>query len=58
MTGKRPDAKYGALSEFMRHAIKDTTQCALFCGGLKCKYDNPAHWKSEQMEINGLFSNW
>ena len=59
-SGKKPDAKYGALSEAVRHAIPEHRICAMFCGGKKCKYCNPSSfkWKPERMTIDGLFSEW
>lgn len=59
-SGQAAGAKYGAISESLRHSISQSRACAMFCGGAKCKYCNPskAKWSSQQMEIKGLFSNW
>ena len=53
-----PSAKYGAASELLRHSISEATACSMFCKGEKCKYEDVVHWKEEEMEIKGLYSNW
>ncbi|CAH1784299.1 unnamed protein product [Owenia fusiformis] len=57
--GKKPGAKYGPVSERLRHTIPEERTCAMFCGGKKCKYCQPnGKWPDEQMDIKGLYSNW
>ena len=59
--GVRPTAKYGPVSEAIRHVIPEKRTCKSFCGGKKCKYcnvDNVGKWKPEQMEVDGVYSNW
>ncbi|XP_056001516.1 protein tyrosine phosphatase domain-containing protein 1-like isoform X2 [Ostrea edulis] len=56
--GKRPSAKYTKFSEHARNLISGEKQCALFCGGKKCKYCTSENWSREQMAIDGLYSNW
>ncbi|KAJ8301461.1 hypothetical protein KUTeg_020448 [Tegillarca granosa] len=56
--GVKPEAKYTKFSETARTFISTEKQCALFCGGKKCKYCSPNHWPKEDMAINGLYSNW
>ncbi|XP_062621924.1 protein tyrosine phosphatase domain-containing protein 1-like isoform X2 [Saccostrea cucullata] len=55
---KRPSARYTKFSEHARSMISGEKQCALFCGGKKCKYCRSENWTPEQMDINGLYSNW
>ena len=60
--GLVPDAKYGVVSESLRHKVPQSKVCSMFCGGTDCKYCNPAGpkspWKDSDMVIKGLFSNW
>jgi hypothetical protein len=61
ITGIKPSAKYGAVSEALRHAIPEKATCKNFCGGKKCKYcnvNNVGKWTADVMEIDGLYSNW
>lgn len=50
--------KYSRISEHFRHVTPGVIQCSMFCGGNKCKYENPSRMKTEQMAINGLYSSW
>ncbi|KAJ2941250.1 hypothetical protein O0L34_g3448 [Tuta absoluta] len=50
-----PSAQYSALSERVRTTAPAKLQCALFCGGIRCKYEQP-HNKSAA--IQGLYSDW
>ncbi|XP_076468924.1 protein tyrosine phosphatase domain-containing protein 1-like [Babylonia areolata] len=56
--GSTPSAKYNKLSEQARRLIAGESQCAMFCGGKKCKYCTADNWKPEQMAIKGLYSEW
>ncbi|XP_068719104.1 protein tyrosine phosphatase domain-containing protein 1-like [Montipora capricornis] len=50
--------KYSRISERFRHVTPGVLQCSMFCGGNKCKYENPSRIKTDQMAINGLYSSW
>lgn len=50
--------KYSRISEHFRHVTPGVIQCSMFCGGNKCKYENPSRMKTEQMAIDGLYSSW
>ena len=56
--GRNPSAKYTKFSEHARSLISGEKQCALFCGGKKCKYCKSDNWTLEQTAIEGLYSNW
>nr|XP_022301729.1 protein tyrosine phosphatase domain-containing protein 1-like isoform X2 [Crassostrea virginica] len=56
--GRNPSAKYTKFSEHARSLISGEKQCALFCGGKKCKYCTSDNWTLEQTAIEGLYSNW
>lgn len=56
--GRHPSAKYTKFSEHARSLISGEKQCALFCGGKKCKYCTSENWTVDQMVIEGLYSNW
>ncbi|KAL8603370.1 hypothetical protein ACOMHN_039733 [Nucella lapillus] len=56
--GSAPSAKYNKLSEQARRLIAGESQCAMFCGGKKCKYCTADNWKPQQMVITGLYSEW
>lgn len=58
LTGRHPSAKYTKFSEHARSLISGEKQCALFCGGKKCKYCTSENWTVDQMAIEGLYSNW
>ncbi|ELU17718.1 hypothetical protein CAPTEDRAFT_229133 [Capitella teleta] len=61
IAGIKPSAKYGPVSEALRHAIPEKQTCKSFCGGRKCKYCNVnqvGKWNEKQCEIKGIFSNW
>ena len=58
VAGNTPSAKYNKLSEQARRLIAGESQCAMFCGGKKCKYCTADNWKPEQMAISGLYSEW
>ncbi|XP_067684321.1 protein tyrosine phosphatase domain-containing protein 1-like [Haliotis asinina] len=56
--GTTPSAKYNKLSEQARKLMSGEKQCAMFCGGKKCKYCTYNQWTKEQMDIDGIYSNW
>lgn len=58
LKGTKPKGKYTKFSEHARTLISTEKQCALFCGGKKCKYCTWENWDKDKMEINGLYSNW
>ena len=58
VAGSTPSAKYSKVSEQARRLIAGESQCAMFCGGKKCKYCTSYNWKPEQMAIKGLYSEW
>ncbi|XP_038047746.1 protein tyrosine phosphatase domain-containing protein 1-like [Patiria miniata] len=55
---QRPMAKYNRLSNTVRQITPGPWQCAMFCGGKNCKYDNPAKWSDSEMALRGLYSSW
>ena len=59
MTVDVPDAKspYGRITHTVRQIVPQDIACKLGCRGAKCKYDN-SDWPSEQMVLNGIYSNW
>ncbi|XP_038218503.1 protein tyrosine phosphatase domain-containing protein 1-like [Zerene cesonia] len=50
-----PSAQYSPLSEAVRTNTPPGLQCALFCGGSRCKYELPSQKSSA---IQGLYSDW
>ncbi|XP_046561641.1 protein tyrosine phosphatase domain-containing protein 1-like isoform X1 [Haliotis rubra] len=56
--GTTPSAKYNKLSEQARKLMSAEKQCAMFCGGKKCKYCTYNQWSKKQMDIDGIYSNW
>ena len=52
-----PKSPYGKLTHQVRRMVPETIACKIGCGGTKCKYDN-GNWPSDQMVLNGLYSNW
>lgn len=58
LKGTKPKGKYNKFSEHARTLISTEKQCALFCGGKKCKYCSWENWEKDKAEINGLYSNW
>ncbi len=44
--------------ESLRHSVPHEMQCSMFCGGRRCKYESAAHWKKEQMAVEGIYSHW
>ena len=56
--GTKPKGKYTKFSEHARTLISTHKQCALFCGGKKCKYCSWENWDKDKTEIEGLYSNW
>ncbi|XP_063979404.1 protein tyrosine phosphatase domain-containing protein 1-like isoform X1 [Diachasmimorpha longicaudata] len=51
-------ANYNKLSENLRKITPIGIQCAIFCGGSKCKYENPKVWPQVHMTIKEIFSHW
>ncbi|TRY78080.1 hypothetical protein TCAL_10411 [Tigriopus californicus] len=52
------DPKYTRVGEGFRKTVPHEMQCAMFCGGLKCKYESGTKWKSHQQAIKGIYSHW
>ncbi|XP_057331836.1 protein tyrosine phosphatase domain-containing protein 1-like isoform X1 [Microplitis mediator] len=50
-------ANYNKLSENFRKLTPIAIQCAIFCGGSRCKYENSA-WPPVHMAIRDIFSHW
>lgn len=50
-------ANYNKLSENLRKITPIAIQCAIFCGGSKCKYEN-SKWPPVHMAIEEIFSHW
>ncbi|CAE1285895.1 PTPDC1 [Acanthosepion pharaonis] len=57
LQGNEPYPHYSIFTEQARNFISLEKQCALFCGGRRCKYERADCWP-DQMVINGLFSHW
>jgi protein tyrosine phosphatase domain-containing protein 1 len=55
---KKPKAKYNKLSEHTRTLMSGDRQCAMFCGGKKCRYCISTGWSKEEMVVNGIYSHW
>ncbi|KAL4706166.1 hypothetical protein ACJJTC_013631 [Scirpophaga incertulas] len=49
-----PAAHYSVLGEKLRMNTPAALQCALFCGGARCQYEQPQH----RAAIQGLYSDW
>ncbi|XP_044018064.1 protein tyrosine phosphatase domain-containing protein 1-like isoform X2 [Aphidius gifuensis] len=49
---------YNKLSENLRKLTPISIQCAFFCGGSNCKYENSKAWLPVHMAIEGIFSHW
>ncbi|XP_067683731.1 protein tyrosine phosphatase domain-containing protein 1-like [Haliotis asinina] len=56
--GTTPSARYNKLFEQARKMVSGEKQCVMFCGGKKCKYCTYNQWTKEQMDIDGIYSNW
>nr|XP_018898087.1 PREDICTED: protein tyrosine phosphatase domain-containing protein 1-like isoform X1 [Bemisia tabaci] len=52
------EANYSAFSESVRRRAPKGVQCAVFCGGRRCKYENPEVWDSTHKAIRGIYSHW
>ncbi|XP_047505955.1 protein tyrosine phosphatase domain-containing protein 1-like, partial [Pieris napi] len=50
-----PSAQYSTFGELVRTSAPSGLQCALFCGGSRCKYELPSKRSSA---IQGLYSDW
>ncbi|XP_049879952.1 protein tyrosine phosphatase domain-containing protein 1-like isoform X2 [Pectinophora gossypiella] len=50
-----PSAQYSALGERVRTSTPAALQCALFCGGSRCKYEQNYQ---RATAIQGLYSDW
>ncbi|XP_072948361.1 uncharacterized protein [Epargyreus clarus] len=50
-----PSAQYSALSERVRTSAPAALQCALFCGGARCRYELP---QQRSAAVQGLYSHW
>ncbi|XP_076648811.1 uncharacterized protein LOC143356743 isoform X2 [Halictus rubicundus] len=51
-------AGYNKFSENLRKFTPPAIQCAIFCGGSRCKYENPRAWPPVHMAIQSIFSHW
>ncbi|XP_076679060.1 uncharacterized protein LOC143374659 isoform X1 [Andrena cerasifolii] len=51
-------AGYNKFSENLRRFTPQAIQCAIFCGGSRCKYENPKSWPAVHMAIQNIFSHW
>ncbi|XP_076229638.1 uncharacterized protein LOC116423884 isoform X1 [Nomia melanderi] len=51
-------AGYNKFSENLRRYTPQAIQCAIFCGGSRCKYENPKAWPPVHMAIQNIFSHW
>lgn len=51
-------AGYNKFSENLRRYTPQAIQCAIFCGGSRCKYENPKAWQPVHMAIQNIFSHW
>ncbi|CAK9812688.1 Protein tyrosine phosphatase domain-containing protein 1 [Anthophora plagiata] len=51
-------AGYNKFSENLRKFTPQAIQCAIFCGGSRCKYENPKAWPPVHMAIQNIFSHW
>ncbi|KAK2583033.1 hypothetical protein KPH14_009075 [Odynerus spinipes] len=49
---------YNKFSENLRKFTPQAIQCAIFCGGSRCKYENPKAWPPVHMAIQNIFSHW
>lgn len=49
---------YSLVSEKLRRVSAGSLQCALFCGGPRCKYEVSHRWKEAEKALEGLFSHW
>nr|XP_050853107.1 protein tyrosine phosphatase domain-containing protein 1-like isoform X2 [Vespula vulgaris] len=49
---------YNKFSENLRKFTPQAIQCAIFCGGSRCKYENPKAWPPVHMAIQNVFSHW
>ncbi|XP_053376892.1 protein tyrosine phosphatase domain-containing protein 1-like [Mercenaria mercenaria] len=56
--GNKPKGLYSKTSETARGFISTERQCALFCGGKKCKYCTGEGWEEHETVIKGLYSQW
>ncbi|XP_033209721.1 protein tyrosine phosphatase domain-containing protein 1-like isoform X4 [Belonocnema kinseyi] len=50
-------AGYNKLSENLRKFTPLALQCAIFCGGSRCKYENSKAWLPVHMAIKDIFSH-
>ncbi|XP_067212194.1 protein tyrosine phosphatase domain-containing protein 1-like isoform X2 [Linepithema humile] len=51
-------AGYNKFSENLRKFTPQAIQCAIFCGGSRCKYENSKTWPPVHMAIQNIFSHW
>ncbi|XP_012274770.1 protein tyrosine phosphatase domain-containing protein 1 [Orussus abietinus] len=51
-------AGYNKISENLRKLTPRVIQCAIFCGGSRCKYENPKSWLPVHMAIQDVYSHW
>lgn len=56
--GCEVQAGYNKFSENLRKFTPQAIQCAIFCGGSRCKYENPKAWPPVHMAIQNIFSHW
>eukprot|EP00095_Tigriopus_kingsejongensis_P006903 snap_masked-scaffold126_size328755-processed-gene-1.1 protein:Tk06903 transcript:snap_masked-scaffold126_size328755-processed-gene-1.1-mRNA-1 annotation:"protein tyrosine phosphatase domain-containing protein 1" len=52
------DPKYTKVGEGFRTTVPHEMQCAMFCGGQKCKYESGTKWNDDQQAITGIYSHW
>ncbi|KAL0811854.1 hypothetical protein ABMA28_009280 [Loxostege sticticalis] len=50
-----PSALYSTLGERVRTSTPSALQCALFCGGARCQYEQP---QPRNAAVQGLYSDW
>ncbi|XP_046745517.1 protein tyrosine phosphatase domain-containing protein 1-like [Diprion similis] len=51
-------AGYNKISENLRKLAPSAMQCAIFCGGSRCKYENSKAWAPVHMAIQDIYSHW
>ncbi|KAH9415367.1 Protein tyrosine phosphatase domain-containing protein 1 [Dermatophagoides pteronyssinus] len=54
----RASIRHNKLAELLRRSTSNQLQCSMFCGGRRCKYDNPDGWPIEDRALEPLYSHW